>query len=37
MIGCCGNIEDLTEKNVDFWRVLYSGNQLQLVLMSLEP
>jgi len=37
MIGYCGNIEDLTEKNVDFRRVLYSGNQLQLVLMSLEP
>ena len=36
MIGYCGNIEDLTEKNVDFRRVLYSGNQLQLVLMSLE-
>jgi len=37
MNGYVANIEDLTEKNTDFRRVLYSGTKLQLVLMSLEP
>ena len=37
MIGYIGNIEELTEGNTDFRRVLYSGAKLQLVLMSLEP
>jgi mannose-6-phosphate isomerase-like protein (cupin superfamily) len=37
MIGYVGNIEELTEENTDFRRVLYSGTKLQLVLMSLEP
>ena len=37
MIGYFGNIEELTEGNTDFRRVLYSGAKLQLVLMSLEP
>lgn len=37
MIGYVANIEDLTEGNADFRRVLYSGTGLQLVLMSLEP
>lgn len=37
MIGFSGNIEELTEKNTNFRRVLYSGTKLQLVLMSLEP
>lgn len=37
MIGFFGNIEELTEENTDFRRVLYSGSKLQLVLMSVEP
>jgi mannose-6-phosphate isomerase-like protein (cupin superfamily) len=37
MIGYCENIEKLAEENTDFRRVLYSGNKLQLVLMSIEP
>ena len=37
MTGFLGNIEDRTEKNRDFRRVLYTGSQLQLVLMSLHP
>ncbi|MFT4620463.1 MAG: mannose-6-phosphate isomerase-like protein (cupin superfamily) [Sulfitobacter sp.] len=37
MNGYLGNIEELTEQNTDFRRVLYSGAKLQLVLMSLEP
>ena len=37
MIGFFGNIEDLTEKNTDFRRVLYSGTKLQLVVMSVAP
>ena len=32
-----GDIEELTEKNSDFRRVLYTGRYLQLVLMSLKP
>lgn len=35
--GFCGDIEDLTEENVDFRRVLYTGEHLQLVLMTLQP
>lgn len=37
MKGFIGNIEDLTEGNTDYRRVLYTGHNLQLVLMSLEP
>ena len=32
-----GDIEDRTEANPDFRRVLYTGPHLQLVLMSLQP
>lgn len=31
------DLEDLTEANRDFRHVLYTGKQLQLVLMSLQP
>ena len=37
MKGFVDNIEELTEDNEDFRRVLYTGKHLQLVLMSLEP
>jgi mannose-6-phosphate isomerase-like protein (cupin superfamily) len=37
MKGFVDDIEDLTEQNTDFRRVLYTGEHLQLVLMSLEP
>ena len=37
MKGFSGNIEEMTEHNSDFRRVLYTGKQLQLVLMSLAP
>jgi mannose-6-phosphate isomerase-like protein (cupin superfamily) len=37
VIGFFGNIEEMTEENTNFRRVLYSGTKLQLVLMSLEP
>jgi mannose-6-phosphate isomerase-like protein (cupin superfamily) len=37
MKGYVANIEELTEENADFRRVLYSGPHLQLVLMSLHP
>ena len=37
MKGFVGNIEQLTEGNRDFRRVLYTGHNLQLVLMSIEP
>lgn len=37
MKGFVGNIEELTEDNTDFRRVLYTGKNLQLVLMSLAP
>lgn len=36
MKGFVQNIEELTEKNSDFRRVLYTGKNLQLVLMSLK-
>jgi mannose-6-phosphate isomerase-like protein (cupin superfamily) len=32
-----GNIEHQTTENDDFRRVLYTGNHVQLVLMSLQP
>ena len=35
--GFCDDIEDLTEANEDFRRVLYTGEHLQLVLMTLQP
>lgn len=37
MKGFIGDIEDRTERNHDFRHVLYTGPQLQLVLMSLDP
>ncbi len=37
MKGFVDNIEDLTEDNTDFRRVVYTGKNLQLVLMSLAP
>jgi mannose-6-phosphate isomerase-like protein (cupin superfamily) len=37
MIGYVADIEELTEQNTDFRRVLYSGTKLQLVLMSIKP
>lgn len=37
MQGFIGDIEDRTEQNRDFRRVLYTGPHMQLVLMSLEP
>ena len=36
MKGFVDDIEELTESNKDFCRVLYTGKHLQLVLMSLE-
>lgn len=35
--GFVDDIEKLTEDNTDFRRVLYTGQNLQLVLMSIEP
>jgi len=37
MKGFADDIEKLTEGNSDFRRVLYTGHNLQLVLMSIEP
>ena len=37
MKGFVDDIEDLTESNKDFRRVLYTGKHLQLVLMTLQP
>ena len=37
MKGFIADIEKLTEENADFRRVLYTGNHLQLVLMTLQP
>lgn len=37
MKGFTANIEQLTEENEDFRRVLYTGHNLQLVLMSIKP
>jgi mannose-6-phosphate isomerase-like protein (cupin superfamily) len=36
MKGFIGDIEDRTEENRDFRRVLYTGPHMQLVLMALE-
>ena len=35
--GFVDDIEDLTEENSDFRRVLYTGKHLQLVLMAIQP
>jgi mannose-6-phosphate isomerase-like protein (cupin superfamily) len=35
--GYCDNIEQRTVENDDFRRVLYTGKNLQLVLMTLQP
>ena len=37
MKGFVDDIEPLTEENTDFRRVLYTGKNLQLVLMALQP
>ena len=37
MKGFIRDIEDLTEKNLNFRRVLYTAKHLQLVVMSLPP
>lgn len=37
MKGFVDDIEELTEANKNFRQVLYSGQKLQLVLMSLQP
>ena len=37
MKGYCDDIETLTLENEDFRRVLYTGHNLQLVLMTLPP
>lgn len=37
MKGFVADIEQLTEDNTDFRRVLYTGHHLQLVLMALKP
>jgi len=37
MRGFIADIDDLTEENTDFRRVLYTGKTMQLVLMALQP
>lgn len=37
MKGFVGDLEDMTELNTDFRRVLYTGRHIQLVLMALQP
>ena len=37
MKGFVQNIEDITVKNEDFRRVLYTAKNCQLVLMALKP
>jgi mannose-6-phosphate isomerase-like protein (cupin superfamily) len=37
MKGFIADIEELTEENTHFRRVLYTGKNLQLVLMALQP
>src|SRR5688572_30034177 len=37
MRGFVGDIETQTTQNRDFRRVLYTGSQMQLVLMAIEP
>ena len=35
--GYFGNIENLTTENTNFRKVLYTGEKMQLVLMTLQP
>ena len=35
--GYVGNIEEITEQNSNFRKVVFTGNHLQLVAMSLKP
>lgn len=37
MVGYLDNIENQTEENSNFRKVLYTGSHMQLVLMSLKP
>lgn len=37
MKGFVGDIEEMTEENTHFRRVIYTGKNLQLVLMAIEP
>lgn len=37
MKGFVGDMEDLVKENSDFRRVLYTGVQMQLVLMAIKP
>jgi mannose-6-phosphate isomerase-like protein (cupin superfamily) len=37
MKGFIADIENLTDDNADFRRVLYTGKNMQLVLMSIQP
>ena len=37
MRGFVDDIEELTEGNTDFRRVLYTATNMQLVLMTLQP
>ncbi len=37
MHGFIGNIEEQTEENRDFRRVLHTGTHMQLVLMAIQP
>ncbi len=37
MRGFVDDIEELTEGNTDFRRVLYTARNMQLVLMALQP
>lgn len=37
MKGFVADIEELTEENTDFRRVLYTSKNLQLVLMAIQP
>jgi mannose-6-phosphate isomerase-like protein (cupin superfamily) len=37
MKGFVADIEELTKRNEDFRRVLYTGHNLQLVLMTIQP
>ncbi len=37
MTGYVDNIEEITENNSSFRKVVYTGNHLQLVVMSLKP
>ncbi len=37
MKGYVDDIEKITEENTNFRKVVYTGNHLQLVVMSLKP